>query len=172
MIDEVCPTLVIESVIASQTATFMSTQHLLLINGLSVQTMPVLVELIGTDTTSVTFDWDSNSSDSLYLTVPLFTPPGTYDIKVTDSDSGFGILTNGLSVYDATSDLIESVMPASIVNDQDNTITIMAGSIEFLPTPIVYLSPTPSGIASNLENVVFISLFYHRLDQSPNSTKE
>lgn len=158
VIDEGCPTLVLDTVVAALTATFISTQHLLIINGLSVQTTPVLVELIDTDTTSVTFEWDSNSSDSLYFTVPLGMQSGNYDIKVTDSDSGFGILPNGLFVYDLLSVLIESVMPGSIVNDQDNPITIVAEeSNGFLSTPVVYLSPNGPGVSPNLENVIFIS---------------
>ena len=159
VIDEGCPTLVLDSVIASLTTTFISSQHLLLINGLSVMTSPVLVELIDTDTTSVTFVWDSNSSDSLYFIVPSNMQPGNYDIKVTDSDSGFGILPNGLTITGSVTISIESVMPSSIVNDQDNTIMINANpSNGFLQTPVVYLSPVGSGVSTHLENVIFISM--------------
>ena len=48
-------------------------------------------------------------------------------------------------------------MPGSIVNDQDNTIMIRAEpSNGFLSPPVVYLSPTGSGVSIHLENVIFI----------------
>jgi len=160
MIDEGCPTLVLDTLIAPLAATFISTEHLLLITGLSAQTTPVLVELLGTGTTTVSFTWDSNSSDSLYLTVPTGMPSGFYDIKVTDSDSGFGILSNGLTISESVTVTLESITPDIIVNDQDNTIIINAAfGNEYIATPIVYLSPSSgSGIATHLEIVTFLDV--------------
>ena len=102
LIDEgyACGPLTIDSVFPQLTANFILSQHVAYVSGLSSLRTPVTLELDnGSDPPEdVPFDWNLFDSAKISFVLPDGLNGGTYDIKLTSSNTDTTTYVNGITV--------------------------------------------------------------------------
>jgi len=114
---------------------------------------------------SIDFNFNPLKPNRVQAIIPQGTTPGHYDIIVTDDVGCVAELVDGLTVTDALTLAVDSMLPPFGWSAEETPVVIYARDPvnppeeQFMPTPRAYLNPTNAGpgtVASALESVAFV----------------